>query len=75
MLLLNTCLWGNKSYAYDKNLYDIQSFVKRVEEYNAEPLLSLTKGVHLHTIEAESEEIINNIVKELKSKGYLIEEY
>lgn len=58
-----------------KTLYDIQSFVKRVEEYNAEPLLSLTKGVHLHTIEAESEEIINNIVKELKSKGYLIEEY
>lgn len=58
-----------------KTLYDIQSFVKKVEEYNAEPLLSLTKGVHLHTIEAESEENIDNIVKELKSKGYLIEEY
>lgn len=58
-----------------KTLYDIQSFVKKVQEYDAEPLLSLTKGVHLHTIEAESEENIDNIVKDLKSKGYLLEEY
>lgn len=57
-----------------KNLYDIQNFVKKLKKYNAEPLLILTAGIHLHTISAENEEAINNIIKELKIKGYLISE-
>ena len=56
-----------------KTLYDVQSFVNKIEAYQAEPLSSLTRGVHLHTIEAENEKDMEKIIHDLKSKGYLIE--
>ncbi|MCY6372712.1 transcription repressor NadR [Clostridium ganghwense] len=69
-------LYGEiKAMLMIKTLYDIQSFVKKVKEYNAKPLLALTRGIHLHTIEVDEEENMNKIIKELKDKGYLIEEY
>ena len=55
-----------------KTLMDIERFIKKFKEYNAEPLSSLTKGIHLHTIKADNEEIIECIIKELKDKNYLI---
>lgn len=55
-----------------KTLMDIEKFIKKFKELNAEPLSSLTKGIHLHTIKADNEEIIECIVKELKDKNYLI---
>lgn len=55
-----------------KNLYDIQSFMAKLKEFKAEPLSILTGGVHLHTIEAENENMMNSIVHELKEKGYLV---
>jgi len=55
-----------------KTIVDIENLKKRFKEFNAEPLSSLTKGVHLHTIKAENEEIIESIIKELKDKNYLI---
>lgn len=55
-----------------KTLYDIENFMKKIHEYKAEPLLILTGGVHLHTIAAENEETLKNIVNELKNKSYLV---
>ena len=55
-----------------KTIMDIEKFTKKFKEYNAEPLSALTKGVHLHTIKADNEEIIECIIKELKDKNYLI---
>jgi transcriptional regulator of NAD metabolism len=55
-----------------KTLYDVQSFIEKYKEYNAEPLSALTKGVHIHTIEAENEEVVQRIINELNEKGYLI---
>ena len=55
-----------------KTLMDIEKFTKRFKEFNAEPLSSLTKGIHLHTIKADNEEIMECIIKELKDKNYLI---
>lgn len=55
-----------------KNYFDIENFVKRIALNNAQPLLTLTKGIHLHTIEAESEDILDKILNELDRKGYLI---
>ena len=55
-----------------KTFYDIENFVKRINEYKAEPLLILTGGVHLHTIAAENNDIIQNIIEELKAKNYLV---
>ena len=55
-----------------KTLIDIENFTKKFKEFSAEPLSSLTKGVHLHTIKADNEEIIECIIKELEDKNYLI---
>lgn len=57
-----------------KTLFDVQNFIDKLSSYNAEPLLRLTKGVHLHTIEAENEDIIKKIIDELDSKGFLIKD-
>lgn len=57
-----------------KSYYDVQNFIKRINEYKAEPLLVLTGGVHLHTVVCENDECMKNILNELKSKGYLINE-
>lgn len=55
-----------------KTLYDVQNFIEKFKQYKAEPLSTLTGGVHIHTIEADSEEIIDRIIKELKERKYLI---
>ncbi|WP_298845674.1 transcription repressor NadR [Clostridium sp.] len=55
-----------------KTLMDIEEFTKKFKESSVQLLSSLTKGVHLHTIKAENEEIIECIIKELKEKKYLI---
>jgi len=55
-----------------KTLMDVERFTKKLREFNAEPLSALTKGVHLHTIKADNEEIMDCIIKELKDKNYLI---
>jgi len=55
-----------------RTIMDIEKFIKKFKEFNAEPLSSLTKGIHLHTIRADNEEIIECIIKELKDKNYLI---
>lgn len=55
-----------------KTIMDIEKFTKKIKEHNAEPLSSLTKGVHLHTIKADNEEIMECIIKELKDKNYLV---
>lgn len=55
-----------------KTLFDADNFVKKINNNNDEPLSRLTKGVHLHTIEAENNEILEQIVSELKEKGYLV---
>jgi transcriptional regulator of NAD metabolism len=55
-----------------KTIMDIKEFVKKFEESNAKPLSSLTKGIHLHTIRADNEEIMECIIKELKDKNYLV---
>lgn len=67
-------LYGEiKAMLMIKSLYDAQNFVKNIEQHNAEPLAILTKGVHLHTIGADSVENLEKIIDELRKKGYLID--
>lgn len=56
-----------------KTLYDIQNFIEKIKEHDAEPLSALTRGVHLHTIEADNNDSMKKIINELKDKGYLID--
>lgn len=51
---------------------DADAFVRKVEINKTKPLNDLTNGIHFHTIFADSEEILNEIEKQLNKKGYLI---
>jgi transcriptional regulator of NAD metabolism len=55
-----------------KSLYDVDQFVKKLENEKAKPLSDLTSGIHIHTVEADSQQAINRIEDALRDKGYLI---
>jgi len=55
-----------------KNRYDVQQFMKKLQETNASPLMALTDGAHLHTISAPTETQLDLAEKLLKDKGYLL---
>ena len=54
-----------------KTLHDVKKFIEKIKSSNSEPLMALTGGVHLHTVIAESMEILDKIEEELKNKNYL----
>ena len=51
---------------------DVQAFVEKVEKFRTNPLCTLTDGIHFHTVEAGTEEILDRIELELNAKGYLL---
>lgn len=55
-----------------RNRADVRNFMRRVEEHQTKPLTDLTGGVHFHTIEAENEETLNEIVKQWNEEGFLM---
>lgn len=55
-----------------RTLFDVKNFMEKLHNYGAEPLSILTGGVHLHTISAENEEDMKNIIDELTKKKYII---
>lgn len=55
-----------------KTQFDIINFINKMNKYKAEPLMKLTNGVHIHTVEAENEIVMDRIIKELSNKKYLI---
>ncbi|AAO34740.1 transcription repressor NadR [Clostridium tetani] len=66
-------LYGEiKAVLMVKTIDDVEKFVKKFNEYKAEPLLKLTNGLHIHTILTETKEQMDNIIYELDKKGYLI---
>ena len=55
-----------------KNRRDVMEFVERVCTNKTVPLKELTAGKHTHTIEADTEEVLDEIEAELRKKGYLL---
>lgn len=53
---------------------DVESFVHNYHQNEAALLSKLTDGVHLHTIEAVNEQVLEKIKNELDEKGYLLDE-
>lgn len=51
---------------------DADDFYKRLKDCNTKPLKELTDGIHYHTVEADSLEILDEIEKKLKEKGFLL---
>lgn len=56
-----------------QNRQDVYDFVEKVKTKKTVPLKELTDGVHLHTVEADSEECLDKIESVLKAKGYLLQ--
>lgn len=56
-----------------KNRQDVYAFVTKVKERKTVPLKDLAGGIHLHTVEAESKEILDKIEADLRQKGYLVD--
>lgn len=54
------------------NLQEVAEFLAQYQRSGARLLSSLTKGVHLHTIEADTEEELEGIVDALKNLGFLL---
>lgn len=57
-----------------KNRQDVYDFVEKLKSCKTVPLKELTGGVHLHTVEADSEAILDSIEKKLRGKKYLVED-
>lgn len=53
---------------------DLQEFMDNIRKTKAEPLSSLTEGIHIHTIEVDDEESFVRIKDALMGKKYLINE-
>ncbi|MDP3486360.1 MAG: transcription repressor NadR [Bacillota bacterium] len=51
--------------------HDVELFIEKLKETRAEPLSTLTGGLHLHTIEAKDEATLMRIVGELTRRGFL----
>lgn len=74
-VLVEHPLYGEiKSQLQIASRYDLKEFISNLEKYKAEPLSSLTDGVHIHTIEVENEEKFAKIKEKLLEKNYLIKE-
>ncbi len=54
-----------------KSRRDVQSFINDLKTGKSTPLLNVTSGYHFHKINAESEEVLDEIEEALKRKGYL----
>lgn len=50
---------------------DVRKFMEKMTSGEAKPLKNLTSGIHFHTVEADSEETLDEIEEELKKKEYL----
>ena len=52
---------------------EVESFLMKVNETNAQLLSALTDGTHLHVISAPSEEILTTVIDKLREKGFILE--
>lgn len=55
-----------------KSMFDVEEFIRQVRVEGSKPLSQLTGGIHIHTIEADNDEIMDRIIAALKLKGYLV---
>lgn len=50
---------------------DVELFMEGIRTGKSSPLKNITSNYHYHTIEAESEQLLDEIVSKLEEKGYL----
>jgi transcriptional regulator of NAD metabolism len=63
-----------KASLHTASRFDVAQFMDKLKTAQAEPLSSLTNGVHLHTIAYKSEAMLKVIKEALKAHGFLYED-
>lgn len=53
--------------------YDVDQYLMKMTIHQVKPLSTLTDGLHIHTIRAESEKVLQRIIKALQQHGFLYE--
>ena len=56
------------------NRYDVTEFIRKVAEYDAKPLSTITEGVHIHTLNCPDEAAFERVRAALAAEGFLLEE-
>ncbi|MDO9533758.1 MAG: transcription repressor NadR [Bacillota bacterium] len=51
---------------------DLNLFLESLNKSEANPLLALTGGIHLHTLEAHDQKVMQEIIVNLDKAGYLV---
>ncbi|MBS6396093.1 MAG: transcription repressor NadR [Clostridiales bacterium] len=51
---------------------DVDHFCRLLDQSSCGPLFPISDGIHLHTVEAPSDEILRRIEQKLKEKEYLL---
>ncbi len=57
-----------------KNRREVNQFIDKMDKTNASYLSDLTEGVHLHTLEAETTEQLDEVSDALEKAGFLLSE-
>ena len=57
-----------------RSRYDVDQFLRRVDEHGARPLSDLTGGIHLHTLRCPDEAAYQRVLRALKEAGFLLDE-
>lgn len=74
-VIVEHCIYGAISVdLFIESRQDVDEFVRRIEAGDTRPLKELTDDVHYHTLEAPSEEALDQAVENLRAKGYLKED-
>lgn len=55
------------------NKKSMEDFLEKTKQRDFKPLMVLTSGNHYHTVEAETDLVLDQIQKALNEKGYLIQ--
>ncbi len=55
------------------NRMDADLFHQKLQEHHTAPLCSMTNNIHLHTLSCPSEQHFQQVQKQLRSKGFLVE--
>ncbi len=53
--------------------HKVETFLEDIRSGKSSPLKNITANYHYHTIEADSEEILDRIEERLREKGFLVE--
>ena len=66
-------VYGNlKAELGINNRRAVKEFIDKIKNGSSTPLKNLTSGRHFHTVQADSEKVLDMIEDELREKGYIV---